>query len=199
MLQDKPFSQSCENNKGPILVELKRQFSQRRSILEIGSGTGQHSVFFAPALAHLTWQTSDMPANHQGIHLWHHEEPAANLLPPLQLTIGQDPWPDIDADGVYTANTTHIMQVEEARLMMELVAESLPSGGIFCQYGPFNIDGAFTSDSNQQFNQHLLQQGYGGIRDISELKQWAGPGLTLAEQVSMPANNLLLCWHKQGN
>ena len=126
---------------------------------------------------------------------WFSEYPAINLKSPIVLTIGQDEWPDIGLDAVFTANTTHIMQVSEAKLMMQTLAENLPSGGVFCQYGPFNIDGQYTSESNRQFDQHLKHEGCGGIQDIAQLQAWA-EGLQLQKQVVMPANNLLLVWKK---
>lgn len=191
----KAFSQSCENNKEPILNVLKRVLDKATSVLEIGTGTGQHAVYFAPALSHLKWNTSDRPENHENIHAWIEEQNASNLQPPMAFTIGVNDWPINTVDAVFTANTTHIMQIEEAKLMMELVAENLPEGGLFCQYGPFNIDGQYTSESNQRFGEHLEAEGCGGIRDIAELVGWA-KGLTLTEKVIMPANNFLLIWRK---
>lgn len=197
----KPFSQACENNKQPILDVLKTAFAGTQSVLEIGSGTGQHGVFFAPNLPHLIWQTSDMPENHPGINAWIDEYCCPNLKRPLSFTIGENSWPGSGPsgfDGVFTANTTHIMQISEAREMMQLVAENLPPGGVFCQYGPFNIDGRYTSDSNRAFDQHLLARGCGGIRDIAELQGWVeNRGLVFSHCHQMPANNQLLEWHKR--
>ncbi len=96
-------------------------------------------------------------------------------------------------DAVFTANTTHIMQPEEAKLMMELVSENLPQGGMFCQYGPMKIGGEFTAESNAEFDRQLKQRGFGGIQDINDLESWANK-LTLQETIPMPANNFLLVW-----
>lgn len=189
------FSQACENNKQPILQQLKLHFAPVTKVLEIGSGTGQHGVFFAPQLSHLNWQTSDMPDNHTGILAWQEQFPADNLLPPVNFTVGADPWPDMQIDAVFSANTAHIMQIQEARLMMQMVAANLPRGGVFCQYGPFNVNGQYTSESNERFDLHLSNEGCGGIRDIAELQDWAA-GMTLTEKVTMPANNFLLVWKK---
>ena len=194
-MSEKRFSPSCENNRIPILTVLKEALVGRKHLLEIGSGTGQHAVYFAPELTHLTWQTSDLTVNHPSINAWLADSPAANLRQPLAFKIGSDNWPVAGVDCVYTANTTHIMQPSEAREMMQVVAQGLPSGGVFCQYGPFTIDGEFTSQSNHDFNQHLLNEGCGGIRDIAELTLWAGE-LQLVEQHAMPANNFMLVWHK---
>ena len=183
---DKPFSQACENNKQPIFNALGRVLAGSTNLLEIGSGTGQHAAYFAPRLTHLEWQTSDMPNNHKGIKAWLEDVSVLNLHQPLSFTIGIDEWPLDHFDAVFTANTTHIMQPSEAQLMMRLVADNLPDGGIFCQYGPFNFHGQYTSDSNVAFDQYLSEQGCGGIRDIDELTLWGKP-LILVEKISMPA------------
>ncbi|WP_339724920.1 DUF938 domain-containing protein [uncultured Paraglaciecola sp.] len=193
---DKPFSQACENNKQPILEVLNRVLADRQKLLEIGSGTGQHAAYFAPKLKHLEWQTSDMPNNHLGIKAWLDEAQVSNLHQPISFTVGTNDWPLGNFDAVYTANTTHIMQPSESKLMMELVADNLPHGGIFCQYGPYNFQGQYTSDSNAAFDQHLSEQGCGGIRDIDELVTWARP-LNLIETIAMPANNFMLIWQKR--
>lgn len=200
----KPYSQACENNKLPILEVLKRVFATASSVLEVGSGTGQHAVFFAPHLSHVRWQTSDQPEYHEGIAMWLEDEPAANLHAPIAFTIGVDSLSRVaqaantQFDAVFTANTTHIMQVHEAELMLKTVAENLPENGVFCQYGPFNIDGKYTSDSNRAFDESLKQRGCGGIRDIAELQSWVeGLGLSLVENNDLPANNRLLVWRKK--
>ncbi|AGH45746.1 DUF938 domain-containing protein [Paraglaciecola psychrophila] len=194
---DKPFSQACENNKEPILEVLKRVLVDKTNLLEIGSGTGQHAAYFAPRLRHLEWHTSDMPDKHLGIAAWLEEVKVNNLHEPLSFTIGAtSAWPLTNTDAVYTANTTHIMQPLESQLMMQLVANNLPIDGMFCQYGPYNFQGQYSSESNQSFDQHLSEQGCGGIRDIDELTLWAIP-LVLIETIPMPANNYMLVWQKQ--
>lgn len=192
---DKRFSQACENNKVPILNQLKKHFGEASHVLEIGSGTGQHAVFFAPGLPHLIWYTSDMPVNHGSINAWLADDAADNLRPPISFTIGVDSWPAVEVNAVFSANTAHIMQPQETRLMMELVGQALPDCGVFCQYGPFNIDGKYTSQGNADFDRHLASEGCGGIRDIQELQDWA-VDLTLEERIAMPANNFLLVWRK---
>ncbi|MEP2651970.1 MAG: DUF938 domain-containing protein [Paraglaciecola sp.] len=192
---DKPFSQSCENNKQVILNVLELVLKDSSNLLEIGSGTGQHAVYLGEQLSHLTWQTSDMKQNHKGILAWLAESSANNIYAPVEFTLGKSDWPQGEFDAVFTANTTHIMQPSEAKLMMQMVAQNLSHGGIFCQYGPFNINGQYTSESNQSFDEHLEAEGCGGIRSIEELVVWAN-GMTLEEKVEMPANNFILVWRK---
>lgn len=194
-MTDKPFSQACENNKRPILEILNGAFARCSRVLEIGSGTGQHAVFLAANLPHLQWQTSDQAAYHDGIRAWQQAHGTDNCLPPRALTIGQDDIPPTEFDGIFTANTAHIMQKHEVTLLMQQVSAALPAGGVFCQYGPFTQQGAFNSDSNRDFHASLIARGYGGYRDLDELQQWA-PALTLSQVHTMPANNLMLVWHK---
>ena len=54
-----PHSEACERNKGPILAQLEAAFAASTTVLEIGSGTGQHAVYFAGALEHLRWIPAD--------------------------------------------------------------------------------------------------------------------------------------------
>lgn len=194
-MTDKPFSQACENNKQPILTILTQAFANASVVLEIGSGTGQHAVHFARHLPWLTWHTSDQPHYHSGINAWLAEAGLANLHAPIGFTVGKDPFPALTPDAIFSANTAHIMQRHEVQTLMQTIAKQLPSGGVFCQYGPFTQQGKFNSQSNADFHQHLVSNGYGGYRDTDELQAWASP-LSLKEIHAMPANNLLLEWHK---
>lgn len=189
------FSPSCENNRIPILKQLKRLLPGKKVLLEIGSGTGQHAAYFAPEFIDLQWQTSDVIENHDSIKAWAREANVSNLLAPCRFRVGEDPWPTGEFDVAYTANTAHIMQRQEVELLMQLVAENLVSGSIFLQYGPFRIDGEFNGESNRAFHHRLLAEGLGGYRDINELVDWA-KALSLVEQITMPANNMLLVWKK---
>lgn len=189
----KGFSSSSERNQQVIIEQLAVYLKNAKQVLEIGSGTGQHAVFFAQRLPHVTWHTSDMLENHDSIKAWMDEAQLNNLVVPFEFHFGKHVWPELALDAVFTANTTHIMQREDARLMMQTVAQNLPEGGVFCQYGPMNVDGEYTSEGNRDFDQSLREGGYGGIRDIAELTEWAA-GMTLVEKVVMPANNFLLVW-----
>lgn len=198
-MEEKPFSQACENNKHSILAVLQRVLDQPHRVLEIGSGTGQHAVFFASALPHLIWQPSDLAENIPGVNLWCDAFPAPNLRRPIELNICDKQWPITDFDAVFSANTAHIMDLDSALLMVKRVADYLPTGGVFALYGPFNYAGLFTSESNAQFDQWLKQQHPArGIRHFEELNSVAQEnGLSLFEDNNMPANNRLLVWVKQ--
>lgn len=193
---EKPFSQSCENNKAPILKVLERVFSRARRVLEIGSGTGQHAVYFAPRLPHLEWLTSDLPEHLPGIRAWMEEFPSANLYPPTALDVNESNWPFEGVDAVFSANTAHIMQLPDVEAMFQGVGKLLPAGGLFALYGPFSYNGQHTSESNAHFDASLRAKDPGmGVRDLGILEPLAARnGMTLHEDNAMPANNRTLVW-----
>ncbi|WP_020207629.1 DUF938 domain-containing protein [Gilvimarinus chinensis] len=192
-----PFSQACENNKDPILAILKSAFAKSSRILEVGSGTGQHAVYFAPNLPHVIWQTSDLEINHAGINQWIDAEPSDNLQRPVVFDLSNPQWPG-GFDGVYSANTAHIVSWPLVQNLFREVGKHLPQGGIFALYGPFNYGGKYTSDSNAAFDQMLRERDpASGIRDFENVEALANEcGLTLKEDCAMPANNRLLLWSK---
>lgn len=197
-MAEKPFSQASENNKAAILQVLESAFAEVSQVLEIGSGTGQHAVHFARHLPHLQWQTSDLEQHHPGIALWLAEAQLSNLAPPLPLDVTQTEWPALIFDAVFTANTTHIMPWQAVECMFARIGERLPAGGVFCQYGPFNYDGRYTSDSNARFDLWLKSADPArGIRDFEAVEALArAAGLALRRDHEMPANNRLLEWVK---
>jgi len=197
----KPFSQACENNREPICQVLRRIFADKRAILEIGSGTGQHAVWFAEQMPHLHWHTSDRTENHPGIQQWLADFALSNVVAPITLDVSQFNWPQDKYDGVFSANTAHIMSWPEAQQMIRGVASMLADGGVFGLYGPMQYSGVIKAASNRAFNTHLKAQNQQqGIREFNDLNALAaGEGMVLQEDNSMPANNRLLVWQKRGN
>ncbi len=196
---NKPFAEACEQNKAPILEVLRQAFATCTCILEIGSGTGQHAVHFARHLPHLQWHTTDVAAHLPGIRLWLAEAGLANLHGPLTLDVRQPDWPSVpDVDGVFSANTTHIMDWPAVEQLFAGIGRCLGEGGVFCLYGPFNYGGRYTSESNARFDQWLRQRDpASGIRDFEALDALArAAGLSLIDDHAMPANNRTLVWGK---
>jgi cyclopropane fatty-acyl-phospholipid synthase-like methyltransferase len=193
----KPFSEACEENKGPILAVLERLFVETHGVLEIGSGTGQHAVWLAAALPHLTWQTSDRSENHPGIRAWLDEAGLPNVLPPIELDVA-GAWPEGRFDAVFSANTTHIMSWPEVELMFEGIGRVLEEGGCLALYGPFNFGGNYTSESNARFDQWLKNRDpHSGIRHFEDLDALArSHGLSFVEDIPMPVNNRTLVWRR---
>jgi len=194
----KPFAESSEQNKFPILDVLQRWFSTTGRVLEIGSGTGQHAVFFSQSLPYLLWQASDRQENISGITQWVLEAGLPNLAMPLVLDVDAGNWPLEKFDYVFTANTAHIMSWRQVTAMFEGVGRTLRSAGVFCLYGPFNYAGAYTSESNCRFDAWLKQRDpMSGIRDFEALDQLAREqGLALLADQEMPMNNRTLVWRR---
>lgn len=200
----KPFAEACERNREPILKRLKEIFRERREVLEIGSGTGQHAVYFAKAMPHLVRRASDRLENHPGIRMWLQEAALDNLSGPLELDVCQKVWPPLAADAAFSANTAHIMDWGAVEAMFRGIGNMLPSSGRFALYGPFNYDGGnydgrYTSQSNAQFDQWLqARDPRSGIRDFEALDRLAKEnGMRPIADYEMPANNRLLCWDKR--
>ncbi|NZA26174.1 DUF938 domain-containing protein [Luteimonas sp. SJ-92] len=194
----KPISTSCERNRAPILQVLREHFAGRRRVLEIGSGTGQHAVYFAAAMPHLTWQASDLEDNLSGIRAWLEEADLPNTPAPLALDVTRSPWPAVAADAIFTANTLHIMGWDAVEAFFRGAGAALADvrEGVLVVYGPFNYGGAYTSDSNRDFDAWLqARDPRSGIRDLEAVDALAAAaGLRRVADVGMPANNRCLVW-----
>ena len=194
----KPYSESCNQNRDAILKIIKPLFKDRKNILEIGSGTGQHAVYFAQKMPHLIWHTSDKKENHPGILAWIEEAALDNVRAPIALDVSRNEWPTHEIDIIFSANTAHIMSWPEVETLMAGVGEKLATNGLFILYGPFNYNGKFTSESNARFDQWLKNRDpLSGVRDFEELDKLAkDAGMRLDNNFEMPANNRMLCWRK---
>jgi cyclopropane fatty-acyl-phospholipid synthase-like methyltransferase len=193
-----PFSEACEQNKHPILALLQQWLTQPATVLEIGSGTGQHAAFFAAQLPHLHWYPSDVAAHLPGIECWRSHANCANLHPAQVLDVNQAIWPMSAVDAVFSANTTHIMSWAEVQRLFQGLAQCLSAEGLFFLYGPFSYQGQHISASNAQFDEMLRQRDPdSGVRDVQDLQTLAeSVGLTLLADCEMPVNNRTLIWKR---
>jgi Protein of unknown function (DUF938) len=194
-----PFSQSCENNKGPILHALEALFADRRRVLEIASGTGQHATWFARHMPHLQWQPTERPDHLAVLQPRCAAYEGNNLLSAAPLDVSLRPWETLDQpNAIFTANSLHIMPWESVEdLFAELGVRAL-ADTLLVVYGPFNYGGEYTSPSNAGFDQWLAQQSpFSAIRDFERVDKLANAaGFGLQHDMEMPANNRLLVWRK---
>ena len=197
---NKPFSESCVQNRDPILAVLRNAFADRNTVLEIGSGTGQHAVDFGAALPHLRWQTADVLPYHTGIQMWLNDAALPNVLPPIELDVNQQDWRHGRYDAVFSANTLHIMGRDSVEQFFAGVGAVMEQGGVLMVYGPFNYNGAFTSESNARFDVWLKSRDpASGVRDFEAVDALArAQGLSLQQDIAMPANNRSLIWKRLG-
>lgn len=198
MMLNKPYSESCEQNRVPIFQAIAPLLANCEKLLEIGSGTGQHAVYFAAELPNLIWQTSDRQRYHQGIVAWLDEAQLANTRAPLKLDVRKDAWPTTQYDAIFSANTLHIMHKAAVEALFTQLPNVLKDNGLFIVYGAFNHNGHYTSASNERFDQWLhAQDPQSGIKDFEWVNQLAEKAsLRLHQALNMPANNELLCWQK---
>lgn len=197
MKQDSP---ATHRNRAPILSVLRQHFPSEGRVLEVGCGTGQHAAWFAGQLPDLRWQPTDIdPAALASAAAWAAEAAVSNVEPGVLLDASGDEWPEGPFDAAFSANVIHISPPEVTPGLLGGVGRSLREGGVFVLYGPFKVDGDFTSESNARFQQWLLSldPSY-GVRDMEEVTGLAGQaGLELDTLVAMPANNFCLVFRKQ--
>ena len=194
----KPFSQACENNKAPIFDTLEPILHTLQSVVEIGSGTGQHAVHVARRHPQLIWQCCDQAEYLFGIQQWLDEAKLDNLSPPQCFEVNNSPWPMGNFQALYSANTLHIMSWASVEKLFSRIAEHGNTLQWLFVYGPFNYQGKFTSASNAEFDQWLKSRNpLSGIRDAEAVDRLAGnAGFTLESDNEMPANNRLLIWKR---
>lgn len=198
---------AARRNAGPLLAVLRRVLPQTGTILEIGSGTGQHAVAFAAALESLRWLPSDpRPALAASLAAWTALLPpaAARPMAPRQLDaaapVGE--WPVGPRDGIramVATNVVHIAPWQVAEGILAGAAALLPHGGPLVLYGPYRRFGAHTGEGNAAFDRSLRSENPSwGIRDLEgEMLPAAGAaGFVLDLIQPMPANNLVLVFRR---
>lgn len=190
----KPYSESCDQNREPILAVLLPLFSSVSAVLEIGSGTGQHAVYFAEKMPHLTWHTSDCKPYLDGINAWLADSALPNVVVPVELNVSKSSWPVMNVDAIFTANSLHIMHQQDVVNLIKGAGKLLAQQGSLVIYGPFNYQGKYTSESNARFDQWLkARDPESGVRHFEDVESLAyESGMKLAKDYDMPANNRIL-------
>lgn len=218
------FSPAAERNRAPILTALQARLPPSGHLLEIASGTGQHAIYMAAALAGWVWQPSDLqtealgglceatpgtPGAGDGLGGVDGTALACVPVPPglrpaLHLDVRDPVWPSGPGrtpfgptfDAIYCANLLHIAPWACCGGLMQGAARCLRPGGQLFTYGPFFEDGVAPAPGNLAFDQSLRQSNPDwGIRRLAFVRERAQlAGLCLHERLAMPANNLLLVW-----
>ncbi|MEO2178346.1 MAG: DUF938 domain-containing protein [bacterium] len=191
-------STAADNNKEHILSHLRELLTEPATLLEIGSGSGQHAVHFASALRHITWQPSDQGEYFEPLKTNIQSLAPDNVKPPVYLDLNNPDWSITTTNHIYTANVLHI--VPESLLSPLFIGASkvMTHNGLLCIYGPFKYNGKFTTDSNERFDGWLTDRNpLSGVRDIGRLQELAEEtGFVLRRDFDMPANNQFLIFEK---
>jgi hypothetical protein len=191
-----PHSEACERNKGPILAVLKEAFAGCSHVLEIGSGTGQHAVHFALAMPGLVWQPSELPDAMPDLRKRVFNAGPANLRAPVEIDVTAPRWEVRPVDGIFTANTLHILHWPQVEALFAGLPAIAKPGAVLAVYGPFRYAGRYTSPSNESFDRMLhARDPQSGLRDFEDVDALARrAGFELRADHAMPANNQTLIW-----
>jgi SAM-dependent methyltransferase len=188
----------CERNKKPILEVFRRVLPEKGTVLEVGSGSGQHAAFFAQHLPGLDWLPSDIEdENLESIRAWRAEAARPNLLDPVRLDVVADRWPVDQVDVVFSANMVHITPWDCCLGLLAGARRHLEQDGLLIMYGPFRIGGEHTAQSNEEFDASLRDRdSRWGVRDLGAIRD-AGVGLEFEDRFEMPANNQILVFRRK--
>ena len=201
-MTDRINSPHYHRNIEPIkTVVLAHLTEPRASVLEIGSGSGQHVNALALQSPQAVFTPSDPSNKHRlSIQAWTRHLKLENVTTPLSIDASTPEWfddndPDRAAsfDLLLCFNVIHISPFEVTAGLLAGAEKYLKPGGCLILYGPFKQDGAHTAHSNAAFDQALQAQNpQWGVRDIGDVRRIAAQHrleLEVLEQV--PANNFM--------
>lgn len=193
-------------NREPILGVLKEKLPKNPGrVLEMASGSGMHINYFAPHFDHLHFHPSDRDEEvFDNIKKLTVDNGNDNIADPVHLDLTKpETWfnagTQASFDAIFCINIFQVAPISIADGMMQCAAHLLNDDGILLIYGPFQVEGTFTTDSNKEFHETLSSAGVSewGLKDVSDLKKAAAKhGMELKEQIDMPANNFSLIFGK---
>ena len=195
-MERKQYSPACDRNRDPILAVLEEVFADVERVLEVGSGTGQHAVYFAEKMPYLTWQPADRPGTLDSVRAWREDAGLDNVLEPVAIDLFDTSWSVGEFDAVYSANVIHIAPEAATERLFAHAAKHLHDGGLVLLYGPFRYSDRPLEPSNRQFDVMLRQRDpASGIRLFADVDAAAAAhGFELVEDRAMPANNRCIWW-----
>tara|TARA_B100000686_G_scaffold354365_1_gene464226 strand:- start:2416 stop:3036 length:621 start_codon:yes stop_codon:yes gene_type:complete len=185
---------ATSRNRDAIAEVLDTFLPASGTVLEIGSGSGEHIVYFAKRFKKLRWQPSDPDSSHRrSIEAWIHAGSIIhkNILPPISIDISDSNLPSLRADIIICINVIHISPWQTTQGLFRNAVKLLPKGGNLYLYGPYKINGKHTAPSNQAFDRSLQERNrLWGVRELEEVIEEANlNGLNLIKTIEMPANN----------
>jgi hypothetical protein len=186
---------SAQRNAAAILDVLRQILPGSGTVLEIGSGTGEHARAFAPALAPISWLPSDPdPDQRASIIAWTTDMTGPKPLPPRVIDASSADWdvrPEDNIVAITSANVIHISPWSTTQGLVAGAGRILPPGGVLHFYGPFKRGGVHITDSNAAFDATLRARDPAwGVRDLDDIEALAkDAGLELDQVIDMPSNN----------
>jgi hypothetical protein len=192
-------------NRDPILTLFKQILPHSGNVLELASGSGAHINYFAPHFPKISFQPSDYDVDvFETIRRTRAEYKNANVADPIRIDL-TDPtsWPSPNErlyDAIFVINLFQVAPVAIADGIAHLASKLLTPTGFVAIYGPFKVDGTYTTPSNEGFDKEILaaQVPEWGLKDVRDLEKAANRnGLILKRQIDMPANNFVLIFGKR--
>ena len=187
-------------NRDAIAAVLADWLPPAGMVLEVASGSGEHVVYFAAAFPGLFWQPSDPdPAALTSIAAWRAEAGLANVALPILLDAAAPEWPVDTVDALLCINMIHISPWAATLGLLAGAVNILSPGAPLILYGPYVESEVETAPSNLAFDRSLKERNSDwGLRDLDAVKAAAAEaGLAFAERRAMPANNLMLLFHRR--
>ncbi len=194
----KRYSKACERNQEPIGDVLAEVLAPSATVLEVGSGTGQHAAAFAKRFSGIIWQPTNRPGRLDSIRAWRRDADLENICAPLEFDLFDDNAPIDEADAVMATNVIHIAPWEAVDRLFFHASQVLNPGGLVILYGPYRYEGRPLEPSNERFDQHLrARDPKSGIRLFEEVDEVAQEyGFSHRETRRLPANNDIHWWVK---
>ena len=177
-------------NREALAAALDEVLPETGTVLELGSGTGEHVVFLATRFPALTFEPSDPdPEARASIRAWTAEAKLPNLRPPLDLDLLAPAWTRRRADALLCVNVLHVTPPACAEALLRGAARVLPPGGPLAVYGPFTHRGTPLAGRLARFDAELRAADPAlGVREVEALVELARrAGLALDGELEMPA------------
>ena len=186
-------------NREPIAEVLRDWLPAKGLVLEVASGTGEHSALFAERFPNLDWQPSDLsPDAVASIRAWSEVADLPNLKPPIEVDASRPDWPIRTADAVLNINMAHISPWSAALGLLDGASRLLSPRAPLILYGPWITDEWPTAPSNLAFDADLKRRNPDwGLRKVEDFVREASKrDFEFADQRQMPANNLMLLFRR---
>jgi len=203
-LDNRLFFSATQRNRDCIGDVLSR-IVKKGSVLEIGSGSGEHGVFIQTRFPGIIWQTSDPELVHRkSISSWIEYENLTKKMPqPIEIDVEKIPWKiplrvANSLQGIVSINMIHVAEWTCTVALFGESAKLLKNGQFLMLYGPFRISNKHTSKSNYLFDNSLkMQNDLWGIRNLKEVSEEGKKnGFFQEDIIDMPANNFSIIYRK---
>ena len=195
-------SPSAARNRDAIRDIFLKHMPKSGTIVEVGSGTGEHVAHLAAAAPGLRFRPGDPDAvSRASIAAWTAFHSLANIATPHDVDVAAANWHGAfePCGGVLSINMVHIAPFDAARGLFSGAAALLNAGGRLFLYGPFKRNGIHTAPSNEAFDASLKTRNQNwGVRDLDlDIMPLAITGnLALVAIEEMPANNLSVVFER---